>query len=51
LSDGDPFEKKLNVHGVKTNLLKKGGGLAFERKTKHAWREKDLLKKRGRTRI
>jgi len=32
LSDGDPFEKKLNAHGVKKDLLKKkGDGLAFER--------------------
>ena len=31
LSDGDPFEKKLNAHGVKRCLLKTGDGLALER--------------------
>jgi len=45
LNDGDPFEKKLNTHGVKKRFAKKGDGLAFERwwsvweKIKRAWRE------------
>jgi len=47
LSDDDPFEKKLNAHGVKKDFLKKKGtdshlsdGDTFEKKIKRAWREK-----------
>jgi len=46
----DPFEKKLNMHGVKKDLLKKRDGLTFERwrsvwekKIKRAWREKRIF--------
>jgi len=57
LSDGDPFEKKLNAHGVKRCLLKKetnshlSDGDPFEKKLNAHGVKKDLLKKGGRTRI
>ena len=57
LSDGDPFEKKLNAHGVKRCFLKKetdshlSDGHPFEKKLNAHGVKKALLKKGGRTRI
>jgi len=52
LSDGDPFEKKLNAHGLKKDLLKKKGtdshlsdGDPFEKKLNAHGVKKNLLKK------
>jgi len=58
LSDGDPFEKELNAHGVKRRFANKKGtdshlsdGDPFEKELNaHGVKRKICLKK-GRTRI